>query len=89
MEHDGVDVGSYILVKYETQRKTYKYYIGRVDLKEDDSLTVSFMRNAKEASAKPSFCFPVEADTDTVQLNDVILILGQPENVCGTKRSAS
>lgn len=47
------------------------------------------MRNAEEASAKPSFYFPVAADTDTVLVNDVILILGQPENVYGMKRMAS
>ena len=83
-DHDGVDVGSYILVKYETQRRSFKYYVGNVELKEGDAIHIKFLRKVEKASGHPSFCFP-EKDTDTDAMNDIILILGQLQAIAGTK----
>lgn len=80
-------VGRYVLVRYETQQRTSKYFVGLIDDIEDKSITINFMRRTSKNAYY--FAYPNKPDIDIVSLENVVLVLGPPINVGGTSRSVS
>ena len=79
--------GTYVLIKYVTKKNTNKLYVGQVKSLVKESFEVKFMRKVKGSAA--SFSFPETEDLDIVTFNDIVLVLGDPIAVLGTKRAAS
>lgn len=82
-----IEAGAYALVRFTTDKRSLKYYVGEILSVEDNELQLKFMRKVKGSAA--SFAFPEKDDVSTVDANDIILLLGQPINIVGTKRAAS
>lgn len=87
METKDLQPGVFVLVKFLTNKKNTKLYVGEITSKTEEEYEVKFMRKVKGTAA--SFIFPEEDDITTVPFNDIILILGLPVNIVGTKRAAS
>lgn len=79
-----IAINSYILVKFVT-KKTIKYYVGRVTeiMKNTNEVNVTFLRRHGN-----NFTYPDVSDAAIVPEDDVVLHLGQPDNVGGTNRTA-
>ena len=82
-----INPGSFVVVKYETDKKSHKFYVGKITFVKDDCYKVKFMRKVKSSAA--SFIFPEVEDLDDVSFDDIILNLGDPISVAGTHRAAS
>lgn len=87
MTSTNVKPGVYVLAKFVTTKKTNKFYVGEIKSEVEGSYEVRFMRKVKESAA--SFVFPDKDDTDLINFNDIILVLGYPITLLGTKRAAS
>lgn len=70
-----VDVGRWVLVKY-CGKKIVKHYIGQVQAKEDDKWVIKFTRRD---GLGLKFKWPKENDEDTVQGDDIVRVLPDPE----------
>lgn len=77
--------GKYVLVKFVTDQRSLKYYVGLI--LSQYLMNLKFMRKVKGLAA--SFAFPDTEDVSTISANSIILLLGQPVTVAGTKRAAS
>lgn len=82
-----IKAGEYALVKFTTDKRSLKYYVREILSEGDNELQMKFRRKVKDSAA--SFAFPEKDDISTIDANDIILLLGQPINVVGTKRAAS
>lgn len=82
---DDLAIGKYVLVRYLTQQRSVKHFVGIVNTIEEDAITLNFMKRTSKISFH--FAFPDEPDVDTVSASDVILVLGPPVNVSGTSRT--
>ena len=87
VEDIGMEPGQYVLVKFVTPKRSYKYYIGEILSKNSEELHVKFMRKVKGSAA--SFAFPEQEDVSIINADDVILLLGQPATVIGTSSQSS
>lgn len=82
-----IEPGVFVLVKFITDKLSNKFYVGEVLSRTEDDFQVKFMRKVPNSAA--SFTFPERADISSVTFQDVILILGYPISITGTKRAAS
>lgn len=87
MECEDLKPGVYVLVRFITDKQNQKLYAGKIISKVNDYYEVRFMRKVKGSAA--SFMFPDKDDITSITFNDIILILGLPVNIAGTKRAAS
>ena len=82
-----VNPGVCVLVKFVTDKKRNKFYVGEVIAEVEAGYQVRFTGKIKDSAA--SFTLPDKEDIDSISFNDIILILSYPINVVGTKRAAS
>ena len=78
-----VKTGTFVLVKYITNRQSSKLYVGQVIHPMEDKFEIKFMRKVIEFAA--SFAFLEKDYLDVIPLEDVILLLGDAVSVPGTK----
>lgn len=81
---DNIKPGAFVLAKYVTAKRSNKFYVGQVKSVNDDVYELKFMRKVKGSAA--SFAFPEEEDIERIMFDDIILVLGEPTSIVGTKR---
>lgn len=70
--------GQWLLVKYVSEKKSVKYYIGQVVNDQGDQPKVKFLKR-NEVSAINTFKWPDKDDIDFVQRESVVMKLAQPQ----------
>ena len=93
---ENLTADTYVLVKYTT-KSTVSYYVGKIqaslpdkDLIDSDEngIDVKFMKRVPSKSQSYSFIWPDNEDVDTVDKDDIEIVLPNPQIVGGTKRMA-
>ena len=87
---DNLKNGSFVLVKY-VSKKTTSHFIGVIDndeLTDENTMCIKYLVKQPSKTGFLSFVFPVEDDSDNVEISNILLVLPSPTSTGGTNRLA-
>lgn len=78
--------GEHVLVQCKTERNKLKNFVGMIkSVLADGRLNIKYLRRKRDSAAQ--FVYPEREDMDTVHMSTILLVLGRPVTVGGTKRA--